>query len=221
MIEEELMKHGERGGLRRIERAGVALVGDVEGPVSFGFTERTGGVSRAPFASLNLGAHVDDDPAAVAENRRRVLAALGAESLSDRLVVPNQVHGDHVVMIADGSPAALEAARAEAAAGADAVVCTAPDVPVLLCFADCVPCILVAPRAFAVVHSGWKGTFAGIAGKAARVLMERARGQGGPRAHGARRMRPQRDCGLYRSPYPGRRIRGLGRAHGTLPHPVP
>lgn len=174
MIEEELMKHGERGGLRRIERAGVALVGDVEGPVSFGFTERTGGVSRAPFASLNLGAHVDDDPAAVAENRRRVLVALGAESLSDRLVVPNQVHGDHVVTIADGSPAALEAARAEAAAGADAVVCTAPDVPVLLCFADCVPCILVAPQAFAVVHSGWKGTFAGIAGKAARVLMERA-----------------------------------------------
>lgn len=160
--------------LERRSHGPVTLVQDACGQVTIAFTERTGGVSQPPFASLNLGTHVGDDAQAVAENRRRVLAALDAEDVACRLLVPNQVHGDHVVTIADGSPAALEAARAEAGAGADAVVCTAPDVPVLLCFADCVPCILVAPQAFAVVHSGWKGTFAGIAGKAARVLMERA-----------------------------------------------
>lgn len=150
------------------------MTGIFTGPVAFGFTDRTGGVSRAPFASLNLGAHVEDDPAAVAENRRRVLEALGAGDALERLVVPNQVHGDHIVCVAAADDAALAAARAEAAAGADAIVCTAPGVPVLLCFADCVPVVLTCPGGFAIAHSGWKGTYAGIAGKTACALAEAA-----------------------------------------------
>lgn len=156
--------------LTRIEHDGVALVGSLEGPVAFGFTERTGGVSAAPFTSLNLGAHVGDDPAAVGENRRRALAALGADSLAGRLIVPNQVHGDRVAIVRAGDGAELERVRDEAAEGADAIVCSAADVPVLLCFADCVPVIVVAQGGFAVAHSGWKGTYAGIAGKAAHLL---------------------------------------------------
>ena len=46
-------------------------------PVGAAFSLRGGGVSAPPFDSLNLGAHVGDDPAAVAENRRRLRAALG------------------------------------------------------------------------------------------------------------------------------------------------
>lgn len=149
---------------------GVTMVGSFAGPIAFGFTERTGGVSQEPYATLNLGTHVGDDPAAVAENRHRVLCALGCAEDEARLVVPNQVHGDHVAVVRDSNAAALDAVRAEVAAGADAVVCTAPHVPVLLCFADCVPVVLTAPGGFAVVHSGWRGTFARIAGKAARVL---------------------------------------------------
>lgn len=150
----------------------VALLTDdsVRSGVTLAFTERTGGVSGAPYASLNLGARCGDDPARVAENRRRALAALGAEDLLDRLVVPHQVHGDHVAIVRSSETNALAAARAEAESGADAVVCTAAGVPVLMCFADCVPVILVAPHAFAVVHSGWRGTIARIAEKAARVL---------------------------------------------------
>lgn len=159
---------------RRIDDRGVALVGAFEGPVAFGFTERTGGVSRDPYASLNLGSHVGDDPDAVAENRRRALAALGCAACADRLIVPNQVHGDHVVTVASSRPGDLDAARAEASAGADAVVCTVPDVPVMLCFADCVPVVLTCPGGFAVVHSGWKGTYARIAAKAARTLADAA-----------------------------------------------
>ena len=162
--------------LSRHHVRGVTLLTDksVGGGVTFAFTERTGGVSPSPYASLNLGAACGDDPGNVAENRRRVLAALGAEDLLGSLVNPHQVHGDHVVVVRDSSEQALEAARAEAAAGADAVVCTTADVPVLLCFADCVPVVLVAPGGFAVVHSGWKGTIAAVAGKAARVLAETA-----------------------------------------------
>ncbi|WP_342590875.1 polyphenol oxidase family protein [Olsenella profusa] len=144
----------------------------VEGGVTFAFTERAGGVSEAPYASLNLGASCGDDPACVAENRRRALAAIGAEGLLGRLVCPRQVHGDHVVTVGSGDAGSVAAAQAEAEAGADAVVCTAPDVPVLLCFADCVPVVIVAPggRGFAVAHSGWRGTEARIAATTTRAL---------------------------------------------------
>ena len=158
--------------LTRQTSGGVTLLTDESRPggVTLAFTERTGGVSAAPYASLNLGARCGDEAARVAENRRRALAAVGAEGLLDRLVVPHQVHGDHVVSVRSAEPAALAAARAEAEAGADAVVCTAPGVPVLMCFADCVPVVLVAPGAFAVAHSGWRGTIARIAEKCARAL---------------------------------------------------
>lgn len=138
--------------------------------VTFCFTERTGGVSQEPYSSLNLGAKGGDDPARVHENRRRVLAALGAEDLLDALVIPAQVHGDTVAVITD--PAAPLAP--EIASGADAVVCSACNVPVMLLFADCVPVVLVAPGAFAVAHSGWRGTLAGIAGKTARIVAQTA-----------------------------------------------
>ena len=162
--------------LERIQRAsGVALVGETRGRVKFAFTERTGGVSGAPYASLNLGTHVGDDPTAVAENRRRVLAALGCEDALTSLLVPNQVHGDRVVTVTPkdvATPESLKAIRADIVGptGADAIVCTAPNIPVLLCFADCVPVILTCGDAFAVVHSGWKGTYARIAAKAATAL---------------------------------------------------
>ena len=169
------MEAGERPdgvgqGLGRVVQGGAALVGDVTGAVRFGFTERTGGASVAPYDSLNLGAHVGDDPRAVAENRRRALALLGAAHLEQRLLVPSQVHGDRVVVVDAAVAADLASVREDIAQGADAIACTAADVPVLLCFADCAPVVLVAEDAFAVAHSGWKGTYAGIAGKTARVL---------------------------------------------------
>lgn len=157
----------------RIVVDGVALDTDpstVASGVTFCFTERTGGVSTGPFSSLNLGFKGGDDPDRVRENRRRVLVAMGAGDLLAGLVVPNQVHGDTVAVVRDGEdelPACIDE-------GADAVVCTAHDRAVMLLFADCAPVVLVAPRGFAVVHSGWRGTLAGIAGKAAGVLAREA-----------------------------------------------
>lgn len=183
------------GGLQRVAYDELVLNETQVGNVHLAFTERTGGVSAPPFDTLNLGTHVNDDPVAVAENRRRVLAALGCEQDLDRLIVPNQVHGDTVLTVtaadfeskasgaadpgtaveADGAADPIARIRALAAAGADAIVCTAPHVPVLLCFADCVPVVLACENGFAVVHSGWKGTYAGIAGKAAAALARAAR----------------------------------------------
>ena len=147
---------------------GVALDTDrnaAESGVTFCFTERVGGVSPAPYASLNLGAKGGDDPANVLENRRRVMASLGAQDLFEGLVIPNQVHGDTVALIdrAGDLPASIKQ-------GADAVVCTVPDQAVMLLFADCLPVVIVGPGGFAVAHSGWRSTLAGIAGKTAAVL---------------------------------------------------
>ena len=160
--------------LDRYQAGKVTLLADgsVPGGVTFAFTERTGGASVGDYSSLNLGDACGDDPSRVAENRRLALAAIGADAWAGSLVAPHQVHGDHVVRVTSGEADELLARQAEAREGADAVVCTVPRVPVLLCFADCVPVVVCAPGGFAVAHSGWRGTVARIAAKAARALME-------------------------------------------------
>lgn len=160
--------------LDRYQAGKVALLADgsVPGGVTFAFTERTGGVSEGCHASLNLGDACGDEPSRVAENRRLALAAIGAAAWAGSLVAPHQVHGDHLVRVTSAEPEELLARRREAREGADAVICTVPHVPVLLCFADCVPVVVCAPGGFAVAHSGWRGTIARIAAKAARALMD-------------------------------------------------
>ncbi len=161
------------GGLKRVDHDGVVLIERRDPAGAFAFTERAGGVSEAPYTSLNLGSHVGDDPFAVEENRRRVLDALGVTADdADNLLVPNQVHGDRVVCVRESGADYLEGVREQLAEGADAVVCTVPHVPVMLCYADCVPVVIVCPGGFAIAHSGWKGTLARIAGKTVRALAE-------------------------------------------------
>lgn len=137
--------------------------------VRIAFSGREGGVSDPPYNSLNLGSHVGDDPAKVRENREMLLESLGAADAS--LVIPSQVHGDVLVDLTSGDAASVSAARMRAEAGADGLVVTVPQVAALLCFADCVPVIIVSPTGrFAVVHAGWRGAVGGIAGKAVRRL---------------------------------------------------
>ena len=140
------------------------------------FSERTGGHSAAPYASLNLAGHVGDDPEHVDENRLALLEALGIGRLRDRLTVPEQVHGIsmRVVDATSAGSGAFAGPRGRATvAGADALLTRAWDVPLMLCFADCVPVVLVAAapvRAVAVVHAGWKGALERLPGLAARRL---------------------------------------------------
>ena len=153
---------------------GVTLLMDPEVPcgVTLAFTERTGGFSKGEFASLNLGSRCGDNLQHVQKNRQLVLEALGAGEHFSRLLVPYQVHGSTVVCLSSDTSEAFEQAKTEAEAGADAVVCTVQNTPVLLAFADCVPVILVAPGGFAVAHSGWKGTIARISACTTEVLCQ-------------------------------------------------
>lgn len=141
--------------------------------VVIGFSERGGGASRAPFASLNLAGHVGDNPSLVDENRFRLLAAAGLGHCRERLVVPNQVHGSRVVVVGakDAGRGAFAAVGLPPVADADALVTATSGLPLLLCFADCVPVVLVAPGpAVAIAHAGWRGALASIPAVTAREL---------------------------------------------------
>ncbi|MBI5332971.1 MAG: laccase domain-containing protein [Burkholderiales bacterium] len=135
---------------------------DLPAGVGAVFTTRAGGVSAAPWSGLNLGDHVGDDPAAVADNRRRLAAALGA-----RPVFLRQVHGCEVVR--------LDAASADApVCSADACWTTEPGVACCILVADCLPVLFAAPngRGVAAAHAGWRGLAAGVLQATARALAD-------------------------------------------------
>jgi YfiH family protein len=118
-------------------------------------TTRAGGVSAAPFDSLNLRDGLGDDAAAVAHNRRVLAQALG-EAVP---VYLNQVHGHRVVRLtaADTQPDAP-------VHDADASVTTEPGIACSAQVADCLPVLFVATqgRAVAAAHAGWRGLASGV-----------------------------------------------------------
>lgn len=148
-----------------------------EAGVVIAFSERGGGVSEAPFAGLNLASHVGDDPEAVDINRARLLKALDLSQFRDRLTVPEQVHGGEIGVISESSVGSGAFARAgkEPVPATDALVTTLGASPLMLCFADCVPIVLVAPGpTVAVVHAGWRGALALLPGTAAQAVARTA-----------------------------------------------
>lgn len=125
---------------------------------------REGGVSGGPWRSLNLGVAVGDDPLAVAENRSRWAAALGA-----RPVWLRQVHGVQVLRLDASSPDAPEVP-------ADAAWTTEPGIACNVQVADCLPVLFAASdgRAVAAAHAGWRGLAAGVLEATLRALRQGA-----------------------------------------------
>ena len=112
-------------------------------------TTRVGGISLAPYNSLNLGSHVKDDPLHVAHNRQ-----LLSEFLPSEPVWLNQVHGINVV----------DAAQTNCVPDADASFSTRKNVVCVTMTADCLP-ILICDTAGTLVtsiHAGWRGLCDGI-----------------------------------------------------------
>jgi len=137
----------------------------VEGVVHAVLT-RVGGVSRGPFATLNLGHSVGDDPAAVEENHRRALGALGV--VPGRTVSPCQVHGARVSVVGRAHLGTLQPET-------DALVTAAPGVPLLMRFGDCASVLFFDPlrRAIGMAHAGWRGVVAGAVGATVRTMRDR------------------------------------------------
>jgi YfiH family protein len=132
--------------MNRHTAAALALPGIVHG-----FFGRTGGVSEGLYDSLNCGPGSKDAPEAVAENRRRVAAALGPEL---RLVSLRQVHSAavHVLPMWDGGTEG------------DAMVTATPGLALGILTADCAPVLLADARAGVIgaAHAGWKGALGGV-----------------------------------------------------------
>ena len=124
------------------------------------FALRGGGVSAAPWASLNLGAHVGDAPEAVRENRRRLATAL---ALPAEPLWLEQVHGVEVWRAAAGAPHPA-APPSAAPPVADAVVVDAPGLVAAIMVADCLPVLFCdrEGRRVAAAHAGWRGLVAGV-----------------------------------------------------------
>lgn len=154
----------ERAGFYWREHAGVrALICkalEADGFVN-GFSTRGGGVSAMPEGSLNLAGFHEDEAENILENRRRFLKLFDGNWT---LAGCWQVHGSAVRLVKDVD----DAKPAENSLGetvyCDAIVSDAPQVLAAVKTADCVPLLIGDPvtRAFAAVHAGWRGTFAGI-----------------------------------------------------------
>ncbi len=127
-------------------------------------TTREGGVSRPPHQSLNLAYTGDDQPEAVAENRRRLQRALSP----GRLVFSRQVHGADVAAIR----MPVDAGDFPVVATADAMVTDRPGLLLTILVADCQAVLMFDPRRRVVanVHSGWRGSIANVIGATVAVM---------------------------------------------------
>ena len=124
------------------------------GRVRFAFSDRHGGVSEAPYGSLNLAEHVGDDPAAVRRNRELAATGLGLDP--ERVVYLTQVHGAEV--------AHARGPWAGQTPEADASVTDVPGLGLAIMVADCTPVLLADPEAgiVATAHAGRPGMAAGV-----------------------------------------------------------
>jgi YfiH family protein len=134
-----------------VRQGGTVLCHDETfGDVRFAFTDRHGGVSAAPYDSLNLATHVGDDPAAVAENRARLTAALGVP-----VAWMEQVHGVTVAVVDEPTDEPPQA---------DVLVTRRRGLALGVLVADCTPVLAADPAAgvVGVAHAGRKGLALGV-----------------------------------------------------------
>lgn len=147
--------------------------------VTHGVSTRLGGVSEAPYDTLNLGMSTGDREENVLTNRNLFAQALGVEQES--VITARLVHGNKVSRFRSKQPeewpiervaVRQDSERTERAFRTDAVISDVPGLYFLLTFADCVP-LLFADRnrgAVGAAHAGWRGTSLGIAGRVVEAM---------------------------------------------------
>ncbi|WP_028611213.1 peptidoglycan editing factor PgeF [Paenibacillus harenae] len=128
-----------------------------------GFTGRDGGISEAPWASLNMGLHVGDRDEAVIRNRKLVAEALNWPF--EAWTCAEQVHGNRVHRVMREERGKGRGAHADVIRGCDALITNEPGVLLASYYADCVPLYFYDSKhhAVALAHAGWKGTVQQIA----------------------------------------------------------
>ncbi len=140
--------------------------GAASGGVVAGFSTRNGGVSRAPYNSLNLGLNTDDQLAHVDGNRSTF--ARSFDLSPHQLLTVKQVHGNDLLLIDEPNPDLSHFLSVEV----DAIVTNQPGIMIGVLVADCYPVLLwnAETRVIAAVHVGWRGAANGILGKVIATL---------------------------------------------------
>jgi len=132
--------------------------------IAHGFFGRDGGVSAGLYQSLNAGLGSDDEPARVAENRRRVSAALGGHGTV--LVTLHQIHSPmaHFIDRPDFGPVE-----------GDGLVTNRPGIALGVLAADCMPFLFADPHAgiIGAAHAGWRGALAGVLQATVSLMVEK------------------------------------------------
>jgi YfiH family protein len=127
------------------------------------FTTRVGGVSRAPYDSLNLTTGTGDAPDLVKENRRLACESLGLDYA--RLAFNRQVH----------SPTVHQAEAGRRGTPGDGLWTDEPGLPLLAMSADCLPIAVATTnreRRLAILHAGWRGLAEGVVAAGVAALGE-------------------------------------------------
>lgn len=124
---------------------------------------RQGGVSPAPFHSLNLSVSVKDDPAHVFANRRRAYGLFGRNN--DTAVHAHLVHGDTVTRVSSAN-------NGDYTPHSDGLITNEPGCALTMNFADCTPILLYDPvqQAIGLGHAGWKGVVVDLPGAMVRAM---------------------------------------------------
>lgn len=131
------------------------------GAVKHGFSTKLGGVSTGSCATMNISTTRGDDPEAVAENRRRIGAAIGVRP--EDMTYTHQTHTTNVAVVRAED-------RGRRFMETDGLVTNVPGICLVTFYADCVPLFLVDPvkKAIGLSHSGWRGTV----GKMGKVTVQ-------------------------------------------------
>ena len=153
----------ERGARRWVE-----LEQPLGGVARIVFTTRTGGRSRPPYESLNLGFHVGDVGERVRLNRLEAASSLPRSLRAP--VVGEQVHGVQAVGVGALHAGARWEVEEKTLLATDALVTATPSLPLVTLVADCLPIALVDPvkKVVAAVHAGWRG----LAGDGSSGILE-------------------------------------------------
>ena len=134
--------------------------------LAHGVFTRLGGVSTAPWASLNVGSTVGDRANDVERNKQLMYDALGVDSA--RVCTVWQVHGAETVVWQDSPQPDANLQQA------DGMVTDQWDLPLVMRFADCVPILFYDPikTVIGLAHAGWRGTIAGAGASVVRQMVE-------------------------------------------------
>ena len=134
--------------------------------VRHGIFTRLGGVSEAPFYSLNVGGTVGDSPDNVRRNRERLYGEMAVAE--DAVRTCWQVHGANVLVLNDETPQSWPPPEA------DGLITRRSGLALTMRYADCVPLLFFDPvqRAIGIAHAGWPGTLAGIGPATVRAMQQ-------------------------------------------------